>query len=313
MRLVHFFKKFNFELFLEKSNFRLKTKIIFITKGEAVTRHYILRMVEKGLGYPEKKVYFYDDIEGSLWKFLSYVSCPLRVLFWGENSLSDDEVHDFLEGVFHLDGRIILIDPSGQLERVKKEREKSRSIYRRVINCDFPAVFDLQKRTYFHWLESMEQLSPSSQFLQYVIDHPLIESFNLINTLKYAEKQKFSLVDAKKYGLLWSDKEKLMVSLLMHKSRAAFMREGWLDLNSSRFFWLLFWEIHSLLKIKTLFTGFASSQAEKVGLSQEIYYAKKDQARQQSLKGLYRKLFLVMNLMEWRDYSHSVSLLLLYW
>lgn len=297
----------------EEFSFGIYTRIFAIVRGSAATRTYISRVVEQGLGNPPKDVVFLRDIYESLWKFLSY-STELRVLFWEKGLLGKEEALAFVDSVAEMpkDRKHIFFDASDELYELVREEYKGR-LRVRFIDCRLSDNEEKKQEMYSHWFEKIEEARISPKMIEYLSGIPYLESFNLLDILKLVGEMDFNILSVKKWGFVWADREQFLVNTLLYKGRVVALKENLKDLNSSRFFLLLLWEIDALLKIKTLHRGFATEKAEKSGLSLGKYYALKDQAEKLNIKDLYKRLYLVVSLLKWRDLPGVVNLLFMYW
>lgn len=289
------------------------TRLFAIVQGSDAVRTYVSRMIEQGLGNPPKEVVLLRDIYESLWQYLTYTP-NLRILIWEKGLLSKGEAAKFIDDVAELpkERKNIFFDASDELYELVREEFKGR-LQVRFIDCRLTPDLKKKQELYEYWFKGVEKLDISPKMVEYLSDIPYLESFNLINIFKLVGETNFDLLSVKKWGFIWADKERFLVDTLLYKGRVMVLREDLRDLNSSRFLMLLLREINALLKIKTLHYGYTTDKAEKSGLSLGKYYALLNKAEKLSLKDLYKRLYLVVNLLKWKDFPGVINLLLMYW
>jgi hypothetical protein len=270
-------------------------------------------MIEQGIGSPAKDVVFLREIHESLWQFLTYTT-RLRVLFWEKGLLDKETAFTFIKDVAYLsmERKHIFFDASDELYELVREEYKG-NLRVRFVDCRLSEDEKKKQELYNYWFKKIEMVDISPKMVDYLSNIPYLESFNLIDIFKLVGEKDFNLLSVQKWGFVWADREKFLVNTLLYKGRIPALREDFKDLNSGRFLMLLMREIDALLKIKTLQRGYSTEKAEKAGLSLGKYYALHDQAEKLNIKDLYKRLYLVVSLLKWRDLPGVVNLLFMYW
>ena len=230
--------------------------------------------------------------------------------------MSVEAVCEFLEELGRLDNKTVILDASEQIfEAFQYHRKEHNAPWAKgkIIDCSFAKMEKTKgregtrKRLFEYWLNDTEKLNVSPRLLEHFSESPFLETFNTIAALKFVGEKDYNLITAERWGVLWVDHEREVMRKLLYKGRGAMRDTDWRDINNGRFFWLLFKEMVLLLKFKTMFRG------NKREIPQETYQRLKEVAGKVDLRQLYRRMFLVINLMRWREHQGAISLLIFHW
>jgi hypothetical protein len=166
---------------------------------------------------------------------------------------------------------------------------------------------------YERWFRELEGFDPSPRLIEHAVSRPFSESFNMVKSLNLVGEKNLNLLTTQKFGLLWTDEERLFVDNLIEKGRGRVLRTNWSGLDAQRTLYLLYRRVHLLLKVKTLLTGYTSEKLAKLGVTQQTYYSLKTVASKLDMHQLYKRLYLVISLFKWRNQKGVLNLLMLYW
>lgn len=290
------------------------TKLVIIWGGTASARTYMLRLVEKQFNLLRKIVYHLPEVEECLWKLFLHLPSTLQIIFWDKNSIDEDELAKMLIEFGLLKQKTIILDSTDEVRNALGRDEVPRTALRRQIDCNLPiSELDNMEKIYRRWFEEVEKFDTSPRLLEHAASRPFSESFNMIRTLKLVGESNLNLITAQKWGMLWTDEEEYFVESLLTKGRGYVLKTPWSGLNASRTLYLLYRRLHLLLKVKTLLTGYTSEKLAKLGVRQQLYFKMKDLAAKLEIKPLYKRLYIVLSLMKWRDQKGVLNLLMLYW
>ena len=292
-----------------------RKKVLVVGEGSEAVRSYVVSQIKKMLNCSSSPVYFLHEIRDSMWQLLSDNFAPIRLLMWQKGLMSQEEAENLLIDLFEMEGKTIIEDNSSELHKIASD-EKGRGWSRFLfIDCRVASSSPLKKdksleQMYAYWLTDVEnQVSLSPRLLDHFVQSPLLESFNTIKGLSFLGEKEFNLLSAKKWGLLWVDRERELLHKLLGTGRGAAKKENWRDINTERFFFMLMRELGLLLQVKTMPFG----RRETTRLSPQALVRLRGLAKKQTLRELYKRLYLVSGLMKWRYHKSSVGLLLLYW
>lgn len=291
-----------------------KTNLVIIWGGSASVRTYVLRLVEAEFNMPRKVVYRLPEVEESLWMLFSYLPDTVQVIFWDKNSIEEDELVRMIRAFGTLKQKTIILDSTDEVRNAWGRKDVTRSILRRQINCNLP-VTEPEKMglVYERWFKAVEGFDPSPKLIAHAVSRPFSESFNMVQSLKLVGEKNLNLLTTQKFGLLWTDEEKLFVDNLIEKGRGRALRTNWSGLDAQRTLYMLYRRVHLLLKVKTLLTGYTSEKLAKLGVSQQAYHMLKKTASKLDMYLLYKRLYLVLSLLKWRTRKGVLNLLMLYW
>lgn len=293
------------------------TRIISVVKGEEVARAYVLRLLEERLPYEQKSIYFLRELKDTMLPFLSSTENNMRILFWEDKLFKDKEVETFLFNALTMNGCTIIVDGSRQIHTVQKDVQRKNRKHFHFIECLPPVdTKDGNMESWMgNWLSYVENLQPSLQMTKYFLNMPFVDVFNLLNAIRALGIKSFNVSSVRYWGILQADQERVLVNRLLYRGSGYAKQGDWKDINTQRFFWLLFKELVDLLRYKTASQGYATVRVEKIGVSLDKYYmfSAMEKKKKFSISELYRQLGLVTRLIKWRNHKDSVSLLLFYW
>jgi len=287
-----------------------------------IFRYRIARTVEKSVSKVLKIAFFLHKTQ-DLSRFLYNMPYDLKVFYWEEGLLEGEELEMFLGQLVKDDSRVVIMDETGELLETFRELypKNSRGLW---IDCSkIPTDMQklLEKRLAVGTLDIEDRYKKGGVIgrgiepvaLEYLKELPYLSLFNVFNILDELQLDAIDMNCLRKHGLLKGNLEAFLANKLLTQGKNAILKYNLKDVDGAKFFGLLRWYLIMMLRIKTMVRATAVVCASKLEISKFRYDALLSMSEKYELRDLYKKLYLLLSLGQWRRKYGALLLLLMYW